>query len=166
MNSRIKPKKPQLVILVGAQASGKSTFYLRKFFNTHMRINLDMLKTRHREKLIFRACLEAKQSVVIDNTNPTRQDRARYIGWAKSHGFSVTGYYMTTSLGECVERNRNRVDDLAVPEQAVRGTWKKLQEPVFDEGFHKIYNVEPLEQDFLITEVPHIRLGTASAPPK
>ena len=83
MNGRIKPKTPQLVILMGAQASGKSSFYLHQFFATHIRINLDMLKTRHREKLIFEACLAAKQSVVIDNTNPTRQDRARYIGPAK-----------------------------------------------------------------------------------
>ena len=73
MNSQIKPKMPQPVILIGLQASGKSSFYLHRFFNTHVRINLDMQRTRHREKLIFEARLAAKQSVVIDNTNPTER---------------------------------------------------------------------------------------------
>ena len=45
----------QLIIFIGIQASGKSTFYQQYFYHTHLRINLDMLKTRHREKLIFEA---------------------------------------------------------------------------------------------------------------
>ncbi len=152
MNTIINLKTPQLVILIGAQASGKSTFYLHTFFNTHIRINLDMLKTRHREKLIFQACLAAKQSVVIDNTNPTRQDRGRYIEPAKSQGFSVIGYHMLTSLESCLVRNRTRADDLAVPEQAIRATWKKMEKPLFDEGFDELYAVELYEGNFLITE--------------
>jgi predicted kinase len=148
----MKPKRPQLVILIGAQASGKSTFYLHTFFDTHIRINLDMLKTRHREKVIFQACLAAKQSVVIDNTNPTRQDRGRYIEPAKSQAFSVHGYYLMTSLEECVERNRTRADYLAVPEQAIRATWNKMEKPRLGEGFDELYAVELYEGNFLITE--------------
>jgi predicted kinase len=153
MNTKMNLKTPQLVFLIGVQASGKSTFYLHTFFNTHIRINLDMLKTRHREKLIFQACLAAKQSVVIDNTNPTRQDRGRYIEPAKSQAFSVHGYYMVTSLEVCLERNRTREDDLAVPEQAIRATWKKMEKPRLDEGFNELYTVELYERNFLITDV-------------
>ena len=40
-----------------------------RFFRTHVRLSLDMLRTRHRERLLFQAYLEAKQSFVIDNTN-------------------------------------------------------------------------------------------------
>jgi transcriptional regulator with XRE-family HTH domain len=36
----------EAIIFVGIQASGKSTFYRERFFDTHLRINLDMLKTR------------------------------------------------------------------------------------------------------------------------
>jgi predicted kinase len=39
----------QAIIFMGIQACGKSTFYHHKFALTHVRINLDMLKTRHRE---------------------------------------------------------------------------------------------------------------------
>jgi predicted kinase len=68
----------EAIILMGLQGAGKSTFYQTYFFNTHIRINLDMLKTRHREKTLLQACLEAKQSFVIDNTNPKFEDRSRY----------------------------------------------------------------------------------------
>nr|WP_229638612.1 ATP-binding protein [Waterburya agarophytonicola] len=83
----------EAVIFVGLQASGKSSFYREKFANSHIRLNLDMLKTRHREKLLFDACLQAKQSMVVDNTNPTKSDRAKYILPAKQHKFKITGYY-------------------------------------------------------------------------
>jgi predicted kinase len=56
----------EAVIFIGIQGSGKSSFYRQHFFNTHIRINLDMLKTRHREKIFVRACLEAKQRFVVD----------------------------------------------------------------------------------------------------
>ena len=39
----------EMVLFVGIQATGKSSFYLERFFRTHVRINLDMLKTHHRE---------------------------------------------------------------------------------------------------------------------
>lgn len=144
---------PQLVILIGVQASGKSSFYLDIFFNTHIRINLDMLKTRHREKLIFDACLAAKQSVVIDNTNPTRQDRERYIAPAKSHAFSISGYYMMTSLEDCLERNRTRSDDLSVAEPAIGATWKKMEKPRLDEGFDDLYVVRSDQGDFVVEKL-------------
>jgi len=35
----------EAVIFTGIQAVGKSTFYKEHFFTTHVRINLDMLKT-------------------------------------------------------------------------------------------------------------------------
>jgi predicted kinase len=74
----------EAVIFVGIQASGKSTFYLQRFFETHVRINLDMLRTRHREQVLIEACVAGKQSFVIDNTNATREQRARYIAPARA----------------------------------------------------------------------------------
>ena len=41
--------KFECIIFVGIQGSGKSTFYKENFFKTHVRINLDMLKSRNRE---------------------------------------------------------------------------------------------------------------------
>ena len=38
----------EAVVFTGIQASGKSTFYRERFFHTHLRISLDLLKTRGR----------------------------------------------------------------------------------------------------------------------
>lgn len=83
----------EAVIFMGIQATGKSTFYQKTFADTHVRINLDMLRTRHRELLLFETCLKMKQPFVVDNTNPTADDRNRYIPIAKSAGFRIIGYF-------------------------------------------------------------------------
>ena len=36
----------EAVIFTGIQASGKSTFFKERFFDTHVRINLDMLDSK------------------------------------------------------------------------------------------------------------------------
>ena len=59
-------------------ASGKSSFYRERFFDTRVRFNLDMLKTRHCERLLVEARIESRQPFVVDNTNATRMERARY----------------------------------------------------------------------------------------
>lgn len=82
----------EAVIFMGIQAVGKSSFYKERFFRTHVRINLDMLKTRRREQALVGACLEVGQSFVVDNTNPTIEDRARYISVAREAGFVISGY--------------------------------------------------------------------------
>ena len=83
----------EAVIFIGLQAAGKSSFYQQRFFGTHVRINTDMLKTKHRERLLLDACLAGKQSFVIDKVNAAAEDRATYIGAAKATGFQVVGCY-------------------------------------------------------------------------
>lgn len=142
----------EAVILIGLQASGKSSFCRDHFFNSHIRINLDMLKTRHREKLIFQACLEAKQSVVIDNTNPTVGDRQRYIIPAKEKNFSIVGYYLESVLQLCLERNQQRSDKQIVPKFGVIATQKKLVLPSYEEGFDELYYVSQGENHTFIIQ--------------
>jgi predicted kinase len=143
----------QAVIFVGIQASGKSTFYLQEFFRTHIRINLDMLKTRHREDVLIRACLDAKQSFVVDNTNPTVKDRAKYIKMALDHEFEVVGYYFQSKLVEAIERNAKRSGEEHIPEKGVRNTYNRLVIPAFKEGFHKLYYVRTAgEKNFSVEE--------------
>ena len=56
------------VIFVGIQASGKSTFYRERFFDTHLRINLDMLKTRNREQILLRARINTTATFITHAT--------------------------------------------------------------------------------------------------
>ena len=92
----------EAIIFTGLQASGKSTFFQQRFFNTHVRINLDMLRSRNREKQLMQVCIQTQQPFVVDNTNPTREDRHKYIEAAKAAGaVSVgvaSGHYSTDEL--------------------------------------------------------------------
>ena len=128
----------EAVIFVGVQAAGKSTFYKERFFTTHVRVSLDMLKTRHRERLLIRACLEMKQPFVVDNTNPTRADRRRYLDLAAPAGFRVHGYYFRVSLQDCLRRNEQREAAARVPVKGIVGTYRKLEVPSFSEGFDRL----------------------------
>ena len=132
----------EAVILIGIQGAGKSTFCQDRFFNTHVRINLDMLRTRHREKRILDACLAAKQSFVVDNTNPCRADRRRYIEPAKAAGFTIIGYYLQSKVDDCKERNEKRTGRQAVPLKAILGAAGRLELPSLEEGFDKLYYVK------------------------
>jgi len=131
----------EAVILIGIQGSGKSTFCRKNFFDTHVRINLDMLRTRHREALLLRACLEGKQKFVVDNTNITAADRSRYIVPAKAAGFSVVGYYFSSRLEEALMRNRQRTGKSRIPEKGVAGMYNRLELPRKEEGFDLLYYV-------------------------
>ena len=142
----------EAVIFIGLQASGKSSFYREKFINTHIRLNLDMLKTRHREQILFNACLTAKQSVAIDNTNPAIGDRQRYIPLAKEHRFTITGYYFHSSLSECQQRNSKRRGKSKIPLVGILDTYKRLQLPSYEEGFDRLYYVKLTDNSSFIVE--------------
>jgi len=131
----------ETVIFVGIQGTGKSTFFKEIFFDSHVRINLDMLRTRHREKLLLKACLEAKQKFVLDNTNLTREEREKYIVQAKSFDFKIIGYYFQTNLAKAVERNNRREGKAKIPEKGLLGAFKRLQIPNFEEGFDELFYV-------------------------
>lgn len=134
-------KISEAIIFVGLQASGKSTFYKENFFATHIRINLDMLRTRHRENLLIQACLHAKQSFVVDNTNVRIEERKVYIQAAKAAGFKVIGYYFDTDVQTCIRRNRLRGEVERISDVGLFSTVKRLQFPTLSEGFDQIYIV-------------------------
>ena len=131
----------EAVILVGIQATGKSTFCRDRFFRTHVRINLDMLKTRSRERVLLEACLASGQSFVVDNTNPTSEDRARYIQPAREAGFKVVGYYFESALQGALDRNEARPIEERVPKPGVLGTHGRLGVPSPAEGFDELWYV-------------------------
>ena len=140
------------IIFIGLQASGKSSFFLQEFYKTHIRLNLDMLKTRHRESILFNACLEGKQSCVIDNTNPTAQERVKYIDGFKKNHFEVHGYYFQSDIEACLLRNAKREGKEKIPEIGVKSTLKKLEKPSYAEGFDKLFYISIKDGKFIKEE--------------
>lgn len=136
------------IIFIGIQATGKSTFYKNKFFNTHVRVNLDMLKTKNREKLLIQACIEGQQSYVVDKINHTAKSRRKYIEEAKANGFKVIGYYFQSKISDSIIRNNARNESEKVPEVAIKGTYNELELPKYSEGFDEIYYVVMKNNNF------------------
>ncbi|HEV2757762.1 MAG TPA: AAA family ATPase [Actinomycetota bacterium] len=142
----------EAVIFCGVQASGKSTFYADRFFDSHVRINLDMLRTRNRERLLLRACLDARQPFVVDNTNPTAAERRAYLDPALAAGFRAVCYFFEVSTREAIGRNQHRVRQ--VPVFGILGTYKRIEPPSLEEGFAQIFKVVPgtADERFVVEE--------------
>lgn len=140
----------ETVILCGIQATGKSTFCKERLFATHIRLNLDMLRTRAREETLFNACIAAKQAFVVDNTNPSRADRARYITAAKSAGFPIVGYYFESRVNDAIVRNGERAEPARVPEVGIKGTSARLEIPAMNEGFDELWYVRIGSEGFIV----------------
>lgn len=139
------------VVLIGLQGSGKSTFY-NAYFENYIHISLDELHTRNRETNFISECLKEGKSFVIDNTNPTKADRQRYIPVAKENGYKVIGYYFAAKITDCMRRNGLREGRSRVPDKAILVTYNRLEIPAYDEGFDELYYVTLENDEFKVEE--------------
>lgn len=133
--------KKTAYIMMGIQGSGKSTF-CSHYLEDVVRINLDTLHTRNKEALLIADCHNKGCDYVIDNTNPTLEDRAKYIKAAKNAGYYVVGYFMQSRLQECIKRNDQRDGKERIPAKAIAMTSNKLEMPSRTEGFDELYFVK------------------------
>ncbi len=135
----------ELIIFMGLQASGKSTFYRSHFAATHAHVSKDLLRNNkkpgRRQMQLVEEALQAGQSVVVDNTNPTPEVREPLIRLAHAYGAEVIGYYFESETRSSLERNKTRSGKARVPNVAIYTTAKKLIRPSYTEGFDKLYDV-------------------------
>jgi len=141
-----------LVIMIGIQGSGKSTFYRKYLADRYVHVNLDTLKTRYRESLLVKECIEGGKSFAVDNTNPGVADRARYIAPAKAAGYRIVGVFMQSILADCIARNEQRVGRARIPNVAIAATSNKLQMPSREEGFDELYFVKNDGREMIVEE--------------
>jgi predicted kinase len=136
----------ELIILIGLQASGKSSFYRRRFSHSHELISKDRMKNRRnkakRQEMLLERSLASGRSLVLDNTNPTRDDRLNIIQIGKKYRARIIAYYFVPDLQANLCRNRKRIGRERVPDIAIYSVAKKLQEPSYLEGFDEIWRVE------------------------
>ena len=131
----------EAVIFVGLQGAGKSSFFQERFAATHVRVNLDTVKTRARERALVESCIANRQSFVVDNTNPTAAERAHYIQPAKAAGYTIIGYYFDVDVKVCLARNAQRTGKARIHPAGIYGARKRMQPPTLEEGFDAIYIV-------------------------
>ncbi|MBE6377129.1 MAG: ATP-binding protein [Lentisphaerae bacterium] len=142
----------EIIIFTGIPASGKTTFYEQNFAATHIHISLDVLHTRNQENKMLEETLASGKSCVIDNTNVTAAERAKYIETGKRYGYKVIGYYFRSSIDECRIRNDRRQGKKQVPEVAMRNKAAHLEHLSMQEGFDELYYVKIVDDKFEITQ--------------
>jgi len=94
----------EVVIIIGSQASGKSTLSNKYKELSYTYLNRDSLGNNARIKHLYpllEAALSRNENVVIDNTHPTKISRAEFINIAKKFGASINAKVMTTSIEDC-----------------------------------------------------------------
>ena len=126
----------ELVILIGLQGAGKSTFYRQRFASTHVLVSKDLLrnnrKPERRQRFLVEEALCEGHSVVVDNTNPTLADRAALIALGTQYGAQISGYYFEIAVKQSLERNKQRSGKERVPDIAIFATVKRFIHPSYE----------------------------------
>ena len=134
----------EMIINVGYAGSGKS-YYTKKYILPHhyVHINRDTLKTMSKCKRACEKALKDGNSVIIDNTNPSRKARKVYIDIAKKYNISVRCLWFNT-LKELAMHNNiyrhiiNGGENKIVPKIAYNIYKKYFEKPVIEEGFYQV----------------------------
>lgn len=135
----------ELVVLVGLQASGKSTFYRERLAATHALVSMDLLRNNRRpgrrQLVLVGEALAAGRSVCVDNTNPGRVERAELVALARAHGAEAVCYFFDEPLEDCLRRNALREGRARVPVVALYDARNRLAVPSRAEGFARMFRV-------------------------
>lgn len=133
-------KKEKIAILfIGIQGCGKSWYYDHFLAQEFEHINLDALHTRNKERIAIEEAIFYGRNIVIDNTNPTKEDRQRYIPTFRAAGYRIEGYFFESRVQDCIRRNAQRTGKARVPNAAIAATSNKLELPSKEEGFDSLY---------------------------
>ena len=137
---------PEVALLIGLQASGKTTFARRHLASTHVVVSKDLMgrSARHKEARLLRelaAHLAAGRSVVVDNTQPSVAERAGVLRVAREHGAEVVGYWFPPDLELSRRRNAARADP--VPLIGLHAALARWETPTSAEGFDRLTPVCP-----------------------
>jgi len=139
----------ELVVLIGLPGSGKSTFQRDRYAGTHVHVSKDLLGRAQRkdekQMRLVEAALRTGRSVVVDNTNPRRADRAPLIEIARRLGATTKGILLVAPVAECLRRNAAREGKARVPAVAIYVTARKLEAPSREEGFDEVFEARLAE---------------------
>jgi len=158
-DKEIKTGTQEIILLVGSPASGKSSFAKESFVSKgYVWINRDTLKTKEKCMKATKEALDKGKSVIVDNTNPTKENRSFYINEAQKRSLPIHCYHLVTAKSICRHLNMFRENITGgahahVPKIAF-AVYNKNFEPITEEeGFNSITQVKFSVEDNLL--IPH-----------
>ncbi|TLD22662.1 PNK3P-domain-containing protein [Venturia nashicola] len=155
-----KANDVDLVIYCGSPACGKSTFYWKHLKPLgYERVNQDILKSRDRCIKTASGHLANGKSVLIDNTNASREARAHWTTLAAKHKVPIRCIYFTANDKLCrhndavralnaaifnqdLGKTLNPEDRTILPSVAFTSYRARFEEPKLNEGFTDIMKVD------------------------
>jgi bifunctional polynucleotide phosphatase/kinase len=92
------PSTPDMLLLVGCPAAGKSTFYRHHLLPLgYQHINQDTLRTRAKCVAEATVLLRADAAIAIDNTNADKATRRTWVDLARQFGRTIRCVQFTAS---------------------------------------------------------------------
>lgn len=160
-NINIELYDKEIIIFVGYPGCGKSTFY-KQYFNNYVHINQDILKTKIKCLKLCLNSMKENKNIVIDNTNPSKEIRQKYINMAKLNNYKCRCIYFDIDLLLAKHMNYYRElsknndiiitendslkiihsETLRVPDIAYNMYKSKFEMPEISEGFDEIINIK------------------------
>jgi len=93
--------------MVGFPGSGKSRFASQHALKSHYQvINRDSLGSWQKCAAVMEKLLDAGKSVLIDNTNPDRESRTRFVQLAAARGLPCRCFLMNVTLTHARHNNK------------------------------------------------------------
>lgn len=146
-------RTPRVLILVGLQGSGKSTFvrYLQQAAamldsSSHasrewVRVSQDVLGSRQKCEYICARTLAAGSHVIVDRCNFNERQREPWVQLAKARGAIVGALVFCVSVEECIRRVQARTDHETLEggphvEGIIRRVSEDFRPPQRREGLH------------------------------
>lgn len=139
----------EMILMVGYQGSGKS-FVANKIKTKYGYdvINQDTLKTSNKSTLVAKKLMKENKSIIIDQTNPDKETRKKWIDLANEYNYKVRLILMTTSKELSKHNNcfRHIVFNVKrVPDIAYNIYTSKFVKPSISEGIDEIIEMHCLQ---------------------
>lgn len=155
---------PELIMLVGIPACGKSTLAAQYEKNGYTVLSSDKIRNelaqgedygkmtskeyRELNVRVFEAIkkkastlIKQKRSVVVDSTAISRKKRIGFLRYIGNASYQKTCVLVITPVEVCMERNSKRQGNARVPHEAIDKMLRSFECPAYVEGWDKIETV-------------------------